>query len=65
VEKITSPDLMGVIVQKGSPRLHRFSRQSGGADVTDVASDGSFGKREAALAQFIVNAFGSPQPIIQ
>ncbi len=65
LEKITSPDLMGVILQKGSPRLRRFSRRSGGADLRDVASDGSFGKREAEIAQFILNAFGSSQPIIQ
>ena len=65
LEEIACPDVRSVILQKGSPRLGGLSRRGSGADLMDVTSDGAFGQMKTKLAQFILNAFGSPQPVVE
>lgn len=49
LEKIASPDLMRMILQKASPCLGGLSKWVSGANLSNVTSDGVFGQREAEL----------------
>ncbi len=65
LNEIARPNVLCVIVQKGSPGLSTFPGWSGRTNLPDVLGNGALTERIAQLAEFIANAFDAPQTIVE
>ena len=64
LEEITSPNLMGVIGKKSRPGLAALPRRLGASHLPCVFGDSPLAEMIAQLAQFILNPFATPEPIV-
>jgi len=61
-KRVASPDLCGVMVQKGGPPLYSWLRS---ANLPHVFLDGSLAHMNAEFQEFPMNPLSTPEPILR